>query len=82
MSEEGVGSGLPVPRRRTFADAIVASAHCMSAALRHPGFACFHSPALGHGQPLAEFEPGRVGFRAVVVKAQRLEAWDAFNVGP
>ena len=49
------GSGLPMPHRRTFASGIVPAAHCMSAALRHPGYACSHSPAPGHGQPLAEF---------------------------
>ena len=32
---------------------ILRSALCVSAALRHPAFACSHSPALGHGQPLA-----------------------------
>jgi len=46
-------SGLPVPLRRTFASGILPSAHCMSAALRHPGSACSHSPAPGHGQPRA-----------------------------
>jgi hypothetical protein len=51
------GSGLPVPHRRTFASGIVPAAHCMSAALRHPGYACSHSPAPGHGQPLADFVP-------------------------
>lgn len=30
------GSGLPVPHRRTFAVAILASAHSMLAAFRHP----------------------------------------------
>jgi len=46
-------SGLPVPLRRTFVSALPASTHCMSAALRHRGFACSHSPAPGHGQPRA-----------------------------
>ena len=40
------GPGLPTPRRRTFADALVASAHSMPTALRHPGCACRHTPAL------------------------------------
>ena len=52
--EAFVRLGAAHARRRTFADAIVASALCMSAALRHPACACSHSPALGHGQPLAE----------------------------
>jgi hypothetical protein len=49
ISDESVAApepGLPVPRRRTFASAIPAAAHCMSAALRHPASACSHSPAL------------------------------------
>jgi len=29
----------------------------MPPALRHPGCACRHTPAPGHGQPLAEFTP-------------------------
>jgi hypothetical protein len=40
-------------RRRTFASGILPDALCVSAALRHPGCACSHSPAPGHGQPLA-----------------------------
>jgi hypothetical protein len=39
--------GCPCPVRRTFADAFLASAHSMPTALRHPGFACRHTPALG-----------------------------------
>jgi len=46
-------------RRRTFTSAFRASAHCMSAALRHPACACSHSPALGHGQPRAPCFMGR-----------------------
>jgi hypothetical protein len=42
-------------RRRTFASAIVASAHSTLLSLRHPGCARPTTPALGHGQPLAEF---------------------------
>ncbi len=45
------GAGLPVPSRRTFASSFQASALCMSAALRHPAFACFHSPLEGTGNP-------------------------------
>jgi hypothetical protein len=44
-------------RRRTFADAIVASALSMLPSLRHPGFARPATPALGHGQPLASSFP-------------------------
>jgi len=40
-------SGLPVLRRRTVAAGILPFAPCMSAALRPPGCACFHSPAPG-----------------------------------
>jgi hypothetical protein len=49
---------LPVPSRRTFASAVVASAHCMSASLRHRGFARSHSPLEGTGSPFPE---GRLG---------------------
>ena len=38
--------GAQAPERRTFALALQASVLCMSAALRHPGFACSHSPTL------------------------------------
>ena len=38
--------GCPCPVRRTFADAFLASAHSMPTALRHPGCACRHTPAL------------------------------------
>ena len=38
--------GAQAPERRTFASALQASALCTSAALRHPGFACSHSPTL------------------------------------
>ena len=44
-------SGVPLPTRWTFPSAIVASAHCLSAALRHPGFACFQSSLVGRGTP-------------------------------
>ena len=40
-------SGLPMPHRRTFADAIVASAHSDRPALRHPAFAWPLKPAPG-----------------------------------
>ena len=39
--------GAAQPRRRTLADGILPSTRCVSAALRHPACACFHSPALG-----------------------------------
>jgi len=39
--------------RRTFADAVVASAHSMLPSLRHRGFARPATPAPWHGQPLA-----------------------------
>jgi hypothetical protein len=45
------GSGLPTPSRRTFVSALQASTLCMSAALRHPGCACSHSPLEGMGSP-------------------------------
>ena len=38
--------GSAQPRRRTFATDILSFAHCVSAALRLPGFACSPSPAL------------------------------------
>jgi len=41
------GSGLPVPRRRTFAPGILPFAHSMLPALRHPGSARPATPALG-----------------------------------
>ena len=44
-------SGVSLPTRWTFPSAIVASAHCLSAALRHPGFACFQSSLAGRGTP-------------------------------
>ena len=40
-----------MPPRLTFTSAIVASVHCPSAALRHPGFACFQSTLEGTGTP-------------------------------
>ena len=48
---EASRSGQPVPSRLTFASAVQASAHCMSAALCHPGFACGHSTLEGTGCP-------------------------------
>jgi len=40
-----------MPSRWTFVSALQASTLCMSAALRHPGCACFHSPLEGTGSP-------------------------------
>jgi|688.fasta_scaffold158083_3 hypothetical protein len=40
-----------MPSRWTFATGILPFAHCVSAALRHPGFACSHSPLEGTGNP-------------------------------
>ena len=45
------GSGLPIPRRRTFATGIVPCAHSEETALRHPGCAGFLGRLSGHGQP-------------------------------
>jgi len=45
--------GPPVPHRRTFATAFVASAHSMPAALRHPACAGRQGRLPGHWQPLA-----------------------------
>jgi len=45
------GLGAAEPRRRTFAAGILPFAHCVSAALRPPGFACSHSPPAGLGSP-------------------------------
>ena len=59
-------------RRRTFASAFRASAHCMYAALRHPASACSHSPALGHGQPLAA---SRSTARRCLLVAQVFNLW-------
>ena len=47
-----VGSGLPVPHRRTFAADILSFAHCTPAALRHPACAGRRARLVGHGQPL------------------------------
>jgi len=44
-------SGLPMPSRWTFVSALQASTLCMSAALRHPGYACSHSLLKGTGSP-------------------------------
>ena len=44
-------SGLPVPSRWTFTQALLAFVHCTSAALRPPGFACFRSSLVGTGTP-------------------------------
>jgi hypothetical protein len=48
------GSGLPMPRRRTFATAILACAHSMLTALRHPACAGQQRRLSGHGQPLTD----------------------------
>jgi len=48
------GSGLPMPRRRTFASAILACAHSMLTTLRHPACACQQRRLSGHGQPLTD----------------------------
>jgi len=37
--------------RWTFTSAFLASAHCLSASLRPPGFACFQSSLVGIGTP-------------------------------
>ena len=51
-------SGLPMPSRWTFVSALPASTLCVSAALRHPGYACSHSPLEGTGSPaLAGLDP-------------------------
>ena len=47
----GSRSGSPGSSRWTFASAFRASVHCTSAALRHPGCACFHSSLEGSGEP-------------------------------
>ena len=44
-------SGVPLPARWTFASALLASDHCLDAALRPPGFACFQSSLVGRGTP-------------------------------
>ena len=51
------GSGLPVPRRRTFAAPLQGFAHSMLPTLRHPCLRWASTPALGHGQPRADFTP-------------------------
>ena len=56
------GTGLPMPSRRTFAAGILPFALCMSASLRHPGCARFHSPREGHRQPRASPLPLEAGF--------------------
>jgi len=43
-----------MPRRRTFATAILAFAHSMLTALRHPASACQQRRLSGHGQPLTD----------------------------
>ena len=52
--------GLPVPRRRTFACALRASAHSEASALRHPACACRLRRLSGHGQPLADEVPAPI----------------------
>jgi len=49
----GAGSGLPVPRRRTFAAVFLTFAHSTASALRHPVCAGRRGRLPGHGQPLA-----------------------------
>ena len=49
------GSGLPMPRRRTFLDAVASSAHSMPASLRHPGCGSLETPATVHGPTLPAF---------------------------
>jgi len=46
------GTELPTPSRWTFAAALQASALCMSASLRHPAYARFHSSLEGIGSPV------------------------------
>ena len=48
---EASRSWLPLPSRWTFTSAIQAAVHCTSAALRHPGFACFRSSLEDTGSP-------------------------------
>ncbi len=45
------GSGVALPRRRTFTPALRASAHCMSAALRHPWLRLLPQPGDMVGPP-------------------------------
>ena len=52
-------SGLPMPSRRTFAPAIVASALSEPPALRHPWLRLPSTPAREHGQPLAISSAGK-----------------------
>jgi len=53
-----IAPGLPMPRRRTFATAILSFAHSMLTALarspplRHPAYAGQQRRLSGHGQPL------------------------------
>jgi len=51
-----------MPSRYTFASALQASALCVSAALRHPGSACSHSPLESMGNP-SQSNGGRGGRR-------------------
>jgi hypothetical protein len=61
------GSGLPIPRRRTFASAILASAHSDLAALRHPCLRWPATPARGAwaAPSLTPHETGRWRSRSV-----------------
>jgi hypothetical protein len=49
---EDLRTGLPTPRRRTFATGILPFAHSMLTALRHPACAGQQRRLSGHGQPL------------------------------
>jgi len=49
------GPGLPVPHRRTFTAAILASVHSEASALAYPACAGRLRRLSGHGQPLAVF---------------------------
>ena len=53
-SRVGRGSGLTGPRRRTFASAILAFAHSMLTALRHPACAGQQRRLSEPGQPLTD----------------------------
>jgi len=57
-----------MPSRRTFVSALQASTLCVSAALRHPGCACSHSPLEGTGSPSLSFGPFRLMRQFPIVK--------------
>jgi len=69
--------GVAHARRQTFTSALQASVHCVSAALRHPGFACSHSPAPGHGQPRAPVPKWPQVFNLRIAKRDRRSTRDA-----